>query len=98
MLAQRWEFTVTPGGAPAIVAHLKEGLGFPKAPQFKRIYTHPIGGKYHRVVVEFEWESLADCEKAWAAYGATPAAPARFKKLETLFIESAQEIWHVSAT
>ena len=92
MLVQRWEHKVKPGHVQEAVALTKEALALPNAPQYKRVYTSRIG-ESNRLAVEWEWESLADYEKAWPAFFATPGWAAFAKKWDAIRDESKEEFW-----
>ena len=92
MRVQRNEWEIKPGRMPEARALLKEWAGLPKAPEFKRVYESAYM-QFNVLAFEMEWESMAEEEKAWAAFFATPQFAALWKKWSELVVVGRQEIW-----
>jgi hypothetical protein len=93
MIANRRTFIVKPGcwdEAVALAVAETKRVSFPHP---ERIYTSNIG-LFDRLVYEAEFENLAEYEKYWAEWFATPEADAFLKKWNDLLeAGGTNEIW-----
>ena len=94
MLVERREHRMKPGTVEQALALVKETMSFPKCPQAKCVYRSRIGPG-DTVTIEWEWESLAQYEKAWAEFSATPGWASFLKKWTPIAEELKTEIWTV---
>ena len=62
-----------------------------------RVYTPRFSGQSHtRVILEWEYEDLAECERVWEEWLALPTTPAFWEKWNQLVEPDAiNEIWNV---
>jgi hypothetical protein len=93
MIVNRRTMIVKPGcwdGAVASVVAETKRLSFPHP---RRILTVNIG-PFDRLVFEAEFESLAEYEKFWAEYFASPEGVAFTEKLNSMLVSGgSNEIW-----
>lgn len=94
MLAERSLYYPKPGCHGELVKVLKAGgQRFPPPHDF-RLYSRVIGTS-PTIALEIEFESLAEREKHWSDWGATPGATAEFRNEWTPLASQpyTNEIW-----
>ena len=100
MIVNRRTFTVKPGRMQeAVESVVKETAAEKERGGYSgtvRIYTSSIG-QFDQLAVEWEYESLAEYEKAWAEWGARPTTAEFMEKwIELVKAGGINEIWDLA--
>ena len=95
MIVHHMTWKAKPGQENALVEMIKEGFAMHPAPHGRRIFTPDIGAN-NRVVIDIEFENLAEYEAYWEEWNSKPELPA-FAERWLKLVESGggSETWNV---
>jgi len=99
MIVNRMVFNFKPGKVMEAVELVKAGgdYGLPEPPHGLRIYWPNISS-YDQVVIEVEFENLAEHEEYWRTWWSSPRSEEWVEKwMELREAGSGEEIWNLEA-